>query len=42
MQGYAMPDHVHMCVSIPPQNSKANADRSVEGEVGDSYSPVAF
>lgn len=35
MDGHAIPNHIHLCLSIPPKYSVANAGRSLEGLVGD-------
>ena len=32
LEGHAMPDHVHLCLSIPPKYSVAHDDRVPEGE----------
>jgi hypothetical protein len=40
VKGHAMPDHIHLCLSIPPKYSVAHYDRVSEREVGDSYPPT--
>ena len=32
VEGHAMPDHVHLCLSIPPKYSVAHYDRLPEGQ----------
>ena len=32
VEGYAMPDHVHLCLSIPPKYSVANAVGRLKGK----------
>lgn len=32
LEGHAMPDHVHMCLSIPPKYSVANAMGYLKGK----------
>ena len=40
IDGHVMPDHVHMCLSIPPKYSVAFVTRVLEGqECGENSSP---
>ena len=39
IEGHAMRDHVHLCLSIPPKYSVATAIGRLKGEIGDSNSP---
>ena len=32
IEGHLMPDHVHMCIAIPPKYPVASGDRFSEGE----------
>ena len=32
IEGHLMPDHVHMCIAIPPQAPSSFGDRIFEGE----------
>jgi len=37
VEGHAMPDHIHLCLSIPPKFSVANTVGFLKGEIGDSH-----
>lgn len=39
VEGHAMPDHIHLCLSIPPKFSVANTVGFFEREIGDPDSP---
>ena len=40
MEGHLMPDHVHMCIEIPPKHSGGVGDRVFEREECDSHCSV--
>lgn len=42
VEGHAMPDHVHLLLSIPPKFSIANTVGFVNREVGDSDPPAVL
>ena len=40
IEGHLMPDHVHMCIAIPPQAPSSFGDRVSEREERYSHSPA--
>jgi putative transposase len=37
LEGHVMPDHIHMCVSIPPKDSSAFAIGFIKGKSAVRY-----
>jgi len=40
LEGHLMPDHVHMCIAIPPKTSGRLRDRLFEGEERNCHRPT--